>query len=92
MTLRPSICALTIAAAVSSLISVIGSKAEAQSLGGCMLEPPTVQQLTSASSMSMRLRNYLENSGADLAIIARVGSDQSDRGLKYTHAGSSVRV
>ncbi len=74
MTLRQSICALTIAAVVSGLVSVIGSKAEAQSSGGCMLEPPTVQQLTSASSMSMRLRNYLEDSGAELAIIARVGA------------------
>lgn len=87
MTLRQSFHALTITAAVSCLVSVAGSKAEAQSLGGCMLEPPTVQQLHSASSMSMRLRNYLENSGADLAIIARVGSDQSERGIKYTHAG-----
>ncbi len=59
MTLRQSFHALTITAAVSCLVSVAGSKAEAQSLGGCMLEPPTVQQLHSASSMSMRLRNYL---------------------------------
>ena len=87
MTLRRSISTLTIGAAMSCLVSVIGGKAEAQFSGGCMVEPPTIRQLTSAAAMSMRLRDYLENSGAELAIIARVGSDQSDRGLKYTHAG-----
>lgn len=87
MILRQPIGALMIAAAVWLLAGVMDNPAKAQSLAGCASEPPTVGQLTSAASMSTRLRDYLENTGADLAIIARVGSNQSDRGLKYTHAG-----
>lgn len=91
MNLHRSIRALTIAVAVSCLVGVIGGKAAAQSLTGCQMAPATIHQLSSAASMSTRLREYLENSGVELAIIARVGSDQSDRGLKYTHAGLAWR-
>ena len=78
--------AMTIAVAVFCLLGVIRG-AEAQSLTGCQMAPATVRQLSAAAAASTRLRDYLENSGVQLAIIARVGSDQSDRGLKYTHAG-----
>lgn len=88
---RPStpIRAWTMALAVFCLIGVIGGigGAAAQSLTGCQMAPATVRQLNAAAAISTRLREHLENSGAELAIIARVGSDQSDRGLKYTHAG-----
>ena len=87
MNVHQSIRALTIAAAVSCLAGVIGGEVAAQSLTGCQMAPATVRQLSAAAAMSTRLRDYLENSGVELAIIARVGSDQSDRGLKYTHAG-----
>lgn len=87
MNFHQSIRALTIAVAVSCLVGVIGGKAAAQSSTGCQMAPASVRQLSAAAAISTRLRDYPENSGAELAIIARVGSDQSDRGLKYTHAG-----
>ena len=77
----------TMAVAVFCLVGVIGGSAAAQSSGGCQMAPATVGQLSAAAAISTRLRDYLENTGAELAIIARVGSDQRDRGLKYTHAG-----
>ena len=68
-----------------------GNRADAQSATGCALRPPSMAQIRSAAAMSVRLRDYLETTGAELAIVARVGSDQSKRGPKYTHAGFAWR-
>jgi hypothetical protein len=40
-----------------------------------------------ASAMALKLRQALDQSGAKIAIVGRVGSDISEHGLRYTHAG-----
>jgi hypothetical protein len=89
MNIRQFIFAMTIAAAAWSGFGA--ERAEAQSVTGCAVRPPSTSQVRSAAVMSARLRDYLETSGAALAIVARVGSDQSKRGLKYTHAAFAWR-
>ena len=37
------------------------------------------------------MRDTLELSGANLALIGRIGSDQSKRGVRYTHVGYLLR-
>lgn len=53
--------------------------------------PRTVEELQQAVAAGSRLASELERTGARLAIVARVGSDQRRRGIRYTHAGLSLR-
>ena len=53
----------------------------------CEERSQTVADLQQATAAGLRVFGFLERSGAEVAIVARVGSDQSKRGLKYTHGG-----
>jgi hypothetical protein len=44
-----------------------------------------------AARTALTVRDALDASGADLAILGRVGSDISKYGLRFTHAGIAVR-
>jgi hypothetical protein len=80
----------TLTIAVFCVVGVAGEVA-AESETGCQAAPATVRQLITASTMTTRLRDHLDASGAAVAIIAQVGSNQSHRGLKYTHGGLAWR-
>ncbi len=53
----------------------------------CSEKALTVEAFSKASTMAVKLRDTLSDSGAKVAIVGRVGSDISDQGLRYTHAG-----
>ncbi len=40
-----------------------------------------------ATTMAVKVRNYLIRSKARVALVGRVGSDKRNRGIKYTHVG-----
>ena len=56
----------------------------AQSAVRCESQPLSVETLTQASEMAARLHQSLESQRLNVVIIARIGEDISDRGLKYT--------
>lgn len=57
----------------------------------CRQEPLTVDAFTKASTLAIKVRAVLDDSDARVAVIGRVGSDLSEYGLRYSHAGFIVR-
>ena len=53
----------------------------------CSDLPPAVESAVQAASAAKRLERALDASGAEVAIVARVGSDLSRHGVTYTHSG-----
>lgn len=53
----------------------------------CEERPADPQKTQKAIRLATQVRESLELTGARVAIIARVGSDQSKRGFRYTHTG-----
>lgn len=53
----------------------------------CDESPPPVEKVVRAAAAAKRLERALDGTGAELAVIARVGSDLSRHGISYTHAG-----
>lgn len=51
----------------------------------------TPEQMAQAASNAMAIRNSLDASDAPVALVARVGTDLSRHGLRYSHAGLAVR-
>jgi hypothetical protein len=52
---------------------------------------PDPAKTQKAIRFATQVRDSLELSGANLAVIGRVGSDQSRRGVRYTHVGYVFR-
>ena len=59
--------------------------------GACAEKPPTPEEVRNAFNMAVRLHDYMEKSGAKLALVARTGADLSEHGLRYTHMGALLR-
>ena len=57
----------------------------------CDDTPPDAAKTQKAIRLSKQVRDTLELSGANLALIGRIGSDQSKRGVRYTHVGYLLR-
>ena len=49
------------------------------------------EKFKKAQSAALGVYEYLDPSDADVALVARVGSDQSNRGILYTHVGLIFR-
>jgi hypothetical protein len=79
--------AVTIAGALFTASAITGAAAAAE----CRLVPSTLAEVRAAVDAGARLVETLEASGAEVAIVARIGTDQSERGIRYTHAGLSWR-
>ena len=52
---------------------------------------PTPQALARGKALGERVRDQLEQSGANTALVARVGLNLSEFGQRYTHMGMAVR-
>lgn len=57
----------------------------------CDSKPPTPQQLADAATTAMRVVDALDAHPAQVALVARVGTDLSRYGLAYSHAGFALR-
>lgn len=53
----------------------------------CEEKAPPVDELRRSFMLALKVREALEQSGAQVAIVARVGQDLSKYGLRYSHAG-----
>jgi hypothetical protein len=57
----------------------------------CEEKPQTPQTVSSALNLAIKVKDYLDSSGAQVAIIGRVGRDMSAQGLRYSHSGIVTR-
>ncbi|GIK24775.1 MAG: membrane protein [Betaproteobacteria bacterium] len=57
----------------------------------CSENPPTAETLQKAFRLALKTRDALEASGAEVALIARVGQDLSKYRLRYSHLGFAWR-
>ncbi len=57
----------------------------------CSEKAPTAEMIAKAVEVATATYAALEHSGAETAILARVGADISQHGLRYTHAGFVLR-
>lgn len=62
-----------------------------QAGSGCTQRTIQVTEIRNAFNMAARTREYLDQSGAKLALVARAGADLSEHGLRYTHMGAVLR-
>ena len=63
----------------------------AQSAARCETTPLSAETLAQAADAAARLHRALESRRHNVVVIARVGDDISERGLKYTHAALAWR-
>ena len=57
----------------------------------CSENPPTAETLQKAFRLALKTRDALEASGAEVALIGRVGQDLSKYRLRYSHLGFAWR-
>ncbi|HEX2890986.1 MAG TPA: DUF2145 domain-containing protein [Vineibacter terrae] len=57
----------------------------------CSDRLPPVAEVVQAAAAAKRLERALDDTGADIAIIGRVGADLSRHGVTWTHAGIAWR-
>ena len=57
----------------------------------CTEIPLTAGEVAAAARAGFGVASFLQKSGAEIALVARVGTDQSKRGIRYTHAALSWR-
>jgi hypothetical protein len=57
----------------------------------CEETPQTPLTVSNALGLAVKVKDYLDSSGAQVAIIGRVGRDMSEQGLRYSHSGMVIR-
>jgi hypothetical protein len=57
----------------------------------CEEKSQTPETVSSALGLALKVKDYLDSSGAQVAIIGRVGRDMSAHGLRYSHSGIVTR-
>lgn len=79
-------------AGICALVFVCcGLAFQAEAGGGCSQREIQAAEIRNAFNMAVRTRDYLEQSGAKLALVGRAGADLSEHGLRYTHMGAVLR-
>ncbi len=73
------------------LVALFGPLTAAQA-EPCKTEPQTIDQIRDAALAGSRLVRTLDATDAQVALVARIGSDQGKRGIRYTHVGLSLRA
>lgn len=77
--------------ALAAAIFWTASLLPAQAGTGCTQRTIQPEEIRNAFNMAVRTRDYLERSGASLALVARAGADLSEHGLRYSHMGAVLR-
>ncbi len=73
------------------LMAALGLGGRALAGTACEAYRPDVTAYLGATQLALRSLAVLEDSGADLALVGRVGADLSRHGLKYSHMGIVFR-
>ena len=72
-------------------VALLGAVALAHAGRPCTDNAPTVDALQKGLRLALKTRDALEASGAQIALVARVGQDLSRYGLRYSHVGLAWR-
>ncbi len=89
MNRRLSVLAWVVGAA--ALVVVLAGNPAMAGEPACAAGPPTVAAVAKAATAARRLERALEETGADIVVVGRVGSDLGRHGIVYTHAGMAWR-
>ncbi len=81
---------IRVAANVAIMVS-LGFPLAANAGRNCDETPPDAAKTQKAIRLAKQVRDTLDLSGASLALIGRIGSDQSKRGVRYTHVAYLLR-
>jgi hypothetical protein len=57
----------------------------------CLEKPATPELAARSSALAAKVREHLEGSKLSMALVARIGMDMSEYGLRYTHLGVAWR-
>lgn len=71
----------------AALLLLLCAAAGAQAGGACSDRPPTPESVRKGLQLALKTYQALEQSGAQLALIGRIGSDLSKHKLRYSHMG-----
>lgn len=70
---------------------LVGIAPLAQAGRECTPRSPAADETRKALALATDVFQYLDRSGAKVALLGRVGSDQSARGVRYTHVAFATR-
>jgi len=73
------------------LLALLAFAPLAHAGGGCKVEHASAAQVATAARAAERMRATLESGDAPVALVARIGTDLSRFGQKYSHVGVAVR-
>jgi hypothetical protein len=85
----PRARSLLVAAAL--LLPLLPGGSSGAAADDCKPVPSTLAQVQQAVLAGSTLYERLERTGAEVAVVARIGTDQRKRGILYTHAGLAWR-
>ncbi len=68
-------------------IAMLSAMTPAMAGGGCTAAPISGEELARRAEWAVQIYRELDRANPELALIARVGSDVSEYGLRYTHIG-----
>jgi hypothetical protein len=71
--------------------ALAGAVASAHAGRSCERRPPTALAVTGAMQLAEHTAARLDQSGADVVVIARAGQNLSEYGLRYSHLGFAYR-
>jgi len=72
-----------------AIVAVVATFAGAPAWAGqtCSETAPTAEAMRKSFGLALKVREALDNSGAQVALLGRVGQDLSKYGLRYSHIG-----
>lgn len=78
-----------VAAVLAAVLTFNGAPAHAGR--SCEVKPPSVDSVVQAMHLAERTADWLEQSGAQVVVLARAGQNLSEYGLRYSHLGFAYR-
>lgn len=80
-----------LAAVLSVGLSTLGTALPAHAGRSCEARTPEAQAVVNGLALAARTHQALENSGAQVVVLARAGQDLSRYGLRWSHLGLAYR-
>ena len=76
---------------VAALVALLATSGQAHAGTRCDTARVSPREVANAASTALTVAQALDDANAPVAIVSRVGTDLSEQGLRYSHAGFAVR-